>query len=50
MKSFKQLVDEIAANAVASGGVDLTPHIKPKKDDRRKKYAIEKMYKRSKGK
>ena len=51
MKSFKDYVDEIAANAVSGGGVDLSPHGKEKlfRRDRRKKYSVERMYKKAQG-
>lgn len=47
MKSFKDYVDEIAANAVAGGGVSLPPVVHNK--DKRKKYNIDRMYRRSLG-
>lgn len=48
MKSFKDYVDEIAANAVAGGGVSLPPIVHVNKD-KRKKYSTERMYRRSLG-
>jgi hypothetical protein len=41
--------EEVAANSVASGGVDMNPTGKIKKLDKRSRFAIEKMYKRSQG-
>ena len=53
MKTFKEykkkVEEEVAANSVAGGGVDMNPTGKPKKMDKRSKYHIEKMYKRNKG-
>jgi hypothetical protein len=51
MKSFKE-IRETAANAVAGGGIDLTPsanQIYFKKRDRRKKEDTDSMYRRSLG-
>lgn len=48
MKSFKDHLDEVAANAVAGGGVDLNP-TGYSKADKRKKDGIEAMYRRSLG-
>ncbi len=44
---MKKRVDEVAANSVAGGGVDLTPHIR--KQDGRHKYSIGKMFRRNEG-
>jgi len=41
--------EEVAANSVAGGGVDMNPTGKIKKLDKRSRFAIEKMYKRSQG-
>ena len=41
--------EEVAANSVAGGGVDMNPTGKPKKMDKRSKFHVEKMYKRNKG-
>jgi hypothetical protein len=57
MRSFKQYVsekkeetsEEVAANSVAGGGVDMNPTGKPKKMDKRSKYHIEKMFRRAQG-
>ncbi len=54
MKSFKEYAEkikkeEVAANSVAGGGVDMNPTGKTKKMDRRSKYHVEKMFKRSQG-
>ena len=46
-KRAKKNVDEVAANSVAGGGVDLTPGIR-KKDDRYK-YSIGRMFRRNNG-
>jgi len=43
----KKEVEEVAANSVAGGGVDLTPGIR-KKDDRLK-YSIGRMFRRNNG-
>jgi hypothetical protein len=51
MKSFKD-IRETAANAVAGGGIDLTPsanQIYFKKRDKRKKEDTDSMYRRSLG-
>ena len=51
MKSFKD-IRETAANAVAAGGVDLTPsanQIYFKKRDKRKKEDTDSIYRRSLG-
>lgn len=51
MKSFKDL-REVAANAVAGGGIDLTPsadQILFKKRDKRRKEDTDSMYRRSLG-
>ena len=51
MKSFKD-IRETAANAVAGGGVDLTPsadQVYFKKRDKRKKEDTDSMYRRSLG-
>jgi hypothetical protein len=51
MKSFKE-IRETAANAVAGGGIDLTPsanQIYFKKRDKRKKEDTDSMYRRSLG-
>ena len=51
MKSFKD-IRETAANAVAGGGIDLTPsrdQIFFKKRDKRKKEDTDSMYRRSLG-
>ena len=51
MKSFKehlQMEEEVAANSVAGGGVDLSPVVFKKKDKRRK-YEIEQMFRRANG-
>jgi len=51
MKSFKE-IRETAANAVAGGGVDLTPskdEILFKRRDRRRKEDTDSMYRRSLG-
>lgn len=51
MKSFKE-IRETAANAVAGGGVDLTPsadQVYFKKRDKRKKEDTDSMYRRSLG-
>ncbi len=48
MKSFKEhLEEEVAANSVAGGGVDLTPFYK--KRDKRKREDVDTMYRRSLG-
>lgn len=53
MKSFVEYMEEeVAANAVAGGGVDLTPsadQIFFKKRDKRKKEDTDSMYRRSLG-
>lgn len=51
MKTFKDYIDEIAANSVAGSGVDLSPAGKSHlfRRDKRKKYSIERMYKKSLG-
>ena len=41
--------EEVAANSVAGGGVDMNPTGKPKKMDKRSKYHIEKMFRRAQG-
>ena len=46
-RAKKKEVDEVAANSVAGGGVDLTPGIR-KKDDR-KKYSLGHMFRRNNG-
>jgi len=43
--SARGAYEEVAANSVSGGGVDLSPA--KHKDDKRKKYAINKMYRRS---
>jgi hypothetical protein len=51
MKSFKE-IRETAANAVAGGGVDLTPsadQILFKKRDKRRKEDTDSMFRRSQG-
>jgi hypothetical protein len=51
MKSFKE-IRETAANAVAGGGIDLTPSANQiffKKRDKRKKEDTDSMYRRSLG-
>jgi hypothetical protein len=51
MKSFKD-IRETAANAVAGGGIDLTPSANQiffKKRDKRKKEDTDSMYRRSLG-
>ena len=51
MKSFKE-IRETAANAVAGGGVDLTPsadQILFKKRDKRRKENTDSMFRRSQG-
>tara|TARA_B100000085_G_scaffold80035_1_gene72108 strand:- start:8488 stop:8670 length:183 start_codon:yes stop_codon:yes gene_type:complete len=47
-KKNKKDVEEVAANSVAGGGVDLTPGIR--KQDGRHKYSIGKMFRRNEGK
>lgn len=52
--SYKQVgpncvPEEVAANSVAGGGVDMNPTGKPKKMDKRSKYHIEKMFRRAQG-
>ena len=48
MKSFKEhLEEEVAANSVSGGGVDLTPFYK--KRDKRKREDVDTMYRRSLG-
>lgn len=53
MKTFKEytkkMKEEVAANSVAGGGVDLNPTGKPKKMDKRSKYHVEKMFRRAQG-
>jgi hypothetical protein len=52
MKSFKNYIEEVAANAVAGGGVDLTPsadQVYFKKRDKRKKEDSDSMFRRSQG-
>lgn len=52
MKSFKEFVEEVAANSVAGGGVDFTPTDHKaffRRNDKRKKYSTENMYKKSLG-
>ena len=52
MKSFVEYIEEVAANAVAGGGVDLTPsadQVYFKKRDKRKKEDTDSMYRRSLG-
>ena len=46
-RAKKKEVDEVAANSVAGGGVDLSPGIR-KKDDRYK-YSIGRMFRRNNG-
>ena len=46
-RAKKKEVDEVAANSVAGGGVDLTPGIR-KKDDRYR-YSIGRMFRRNHG-
>ena len=46
-EEMKKRVDEVAANSVAGGGVDLSPGIR-KKDDRHK-YSIGRMFRRNHG-
>lgn len=41
--------EDVAANSVAGGGVDMNPTGKPKKMDRRSKYHVEKMFRRAQG-
>ena len=41
--------EEVAANSVAAGGVDLNPTGKVKKMDKRSKYHVEKMFRRAQG-
>ena len=49
MIHFKDYVEEeVAANSVAGGGVDLSPNGMPK-NDKRKKNSITAMYRRSLG-
>lgn len=48
MKSFKDHLDEVAANSAGSGGVDMNP-TGYSKADKRKKDGIEAMYRRSLG-
>jgi len=51
MKSFKD-IRETAANAVAGGGIDLTPSANQiffKKRDKRKKEDTDSMFRRSQG-
>jgi hypothetical protein len=48
MKSFKDHLDEVAANSAGSGGVDMSPN-GYSKADKRKKDGIEAMYRRSLG-
>ena len=51
MKSFKD-IRETAANAVAAGGIDLTPSANQiffKKRDKRKKEDTDSMFRRSQG-
>jgi len=51
MKSFKE-IRETAANAVAGGGIDLTPSANQiffKKRDKRKKEDTDSMFRRSQG-
>lgn len=49
MIPFKDYVEEeVAANSVAGGGVDLSPNGMPK-NDKRKKDSITAMYRRSLG-
>jgi hypothetical protein len=43
------LGEEVAANSVANGGVDMNPTGKPKKMDKRSKYHVEKMFRRAQG-
>lgn len=58
MRSFKQYVketpdktksEEVAANSVAGGGVDLNPTGKVKKMDKRSRLHPESLYRRNKG-
>ena len=52
MKSFKQYTEEVAANSIAGGGVDMAPNAGPTffaKRDKRKKEDTEVMYRRSLG-
>jgi len=53
MIGFKEYINETAANAVAGGGVDLTPHKKSDftytRRDKRKREDTDSMYKRSLG-
>lgn len=48
MKSFKDHLDEVAANSAGTGGVDMNP-TGYSKADKRKKDGIEAMYRRSLG-
>lgn len=51
MKSFKE-IRETAANAVAGGGIDLTPsadQVMFKKRDKRRKEDTDSMFRRSQG-
>ena len=45
----KEVEEEVAANSVAGGGVDMNPTGKPKKMDKRSRFSVEKMYKRAIG-
>lgn len=48
MKTFKDMFNELAANAVGGGGVDFNPTGAPARD-KRKKNDTERMYRRSIG-
>jgi|TARA_B110000977_G_scaffold183285_1_gene245788 hypothetical protein len=41
--------EEVAANSVANDGVDMNPSGKAKKQDRRSKFFVDKMFKRAQG-
>jgi len=51
MKTFKEYEEEVTANSVAAGGVDLSPTGKLNlfRRDKRKKYSTERMYRKSLG-
>lgn len=52
MKSFKSYIDDIKEEAPVNAtgpGVDMNPTGKPKKQDRRSRFDVMKMYRRSIG-
>ena len=52
MKPFKDYIEEVAANAVAGGGVDLTPskdQVLFQKKDKRRKNDSDYMFRRAQG-